>query len=524
MHFNLLDEPWLPCITPGGARTHVGIRDALLRAHEFTDIRDPSPLVTAPLHRLLLAILHRAYDGPKDDGEWQAIWDDGAFDAGRVGDYLDRWQGRFDLFDAHRPFYQVGGFELSKAHPAIQLAQEVAGGNNPALFDHTIDEAPPTVAPAESARRLVANQAFALGGGVGPKSEMFGKHPNLAHAPLVSGVTVLLRGDNLFATLMLNLLIYNRDLPFERVGGEDMPAWERDSLPEPGPRAARGYLDLLTWQSRCVRLIPEEDGGVRWMYYAQAESLDAGSRPPEPMWFYRLNKNSDPVPVRLDPNRALWRNSDSLFALSEAGGLGRERRPRQFNQAAHLRRKGLLSGRDLWRCSLLGLANDQAKAICWAHEDLPVPPELLEDEDLVNLLRAALGLSERVGSCLRGALDCLTQNLLKPAPPGKNWPQLSKQQKQDAAQVRDSLQGEPRFWASLELPFKRFLCSLPKNPEQAVSQWVDRAKRLARRAFSQAASDAMGNSARELKARVTAERHINRELSRITLEPKGGDA
>jgi len=523
MQFNLLDEPWLPCITHEGERKDVGIRDALLGAQDFADLRDPSPLVTAALHRLLLAILHRAYDGPQDLNAWQGIWEVSAFDPQRVGGYLDQWQERFDLFHQDYPFYQIGGFELSKARPAAQLAQETAGGNNPTLFDHTMDKAPPTMSFAESARRIVANQAYALGGGVGPTSEMFGKHPNLAHAPLVSGVTVLLHGDNLFTTLMLNLLTYNRDSPFEGTGEEDMPAWERDALPEPGPRAARGYLDLLTWQSRCIRLLAEEDG-VRWMYYAQAESLDPESRQPEPMWFYRLNRDDEPVPVRLDPNRALWRNSDSLFAFTEAGGLGRERRPLQFKQAARLRRQGVLSGRHLWRCSLLGLANDQAKAIAWAHEDLPVPAELLEEANLVDLLRVGLEKSESVGGYLRGALDCLAQNLLKPAEPPSAWPQLTKLQKQDAAQIRDSLQGIPRFWESLELPFKRFLCDLPQDPEPAVAGWVAEAKRLARRTFDAAAADAMGGSARELKARVTAERHMNQSLAKITLEPEGGDA
>jgi len=76
----------------------------------------------------------------------------------------------------------------------------------------------------------------------------------------------------------------------------------------------------------------------------------------------------------------------------------------------------------------------------------------------------------------------------------------------------------------MELPFKRFLCDLPADPEPAVSQWLDQAKRLARHAFSEAASGAMGNSARELKARVTAERYMNWGLSKITLEPEGGDA
>ena len=44
---------------------------------EIQEIYDPSPLVTAALHRLLLAVLHPALRGPKDANEWAVLWADG---------------------------------------------------------------------------------------------------------------------------------------------------------------------------------------------------------------------------------------------------------------------------------------------------------------------------------------------------------------------------------------------------------------------------------------------------------------
>jgi len=268
------------------------------------------------------------------------------------------------------------------------------------------------------------------------------------------------------------------------------------------------------------------------MYYAQAESLKDDSRQPEPMGFYRLNRDGEPVRVGLDPNRALWRNSDSLFALTEAGGLGRERRPLQFKQAAHLRKRGVLKGRDLWRCSLFGLANERAKPICWAHEDLPVPPKLLDNKELVDLLRAGLEKSESVGSCLRKSIECLAYNLIKPAEPRKFKPQLSKKQRDDATRIRNSLAGTPdgappdapRYWAALELPFKQFLRDLPADGEEATRRWVKRAKREAVATLSEAARHALRPGHRELRARVAAEGYLKSQLSEITLESEGGDA
>ncbi|MGE3596618.1 MAG: type I-E CRISPR-associated protein Cse1/CasA, partial [Dehalococcoidia bacterium] len=35
--FNLIDEPWLPCVHADGSQTELGLRDALARATEIVD-------------------------------------------------------------------------------------------------------------------------------------------------------------------------------------------------------------------------------------------------------------------------------------------------------------------------------------------------------------------------------------------------------------------------------------------------------------------------------------------------------
>ena len=57
--FNLVDEPWLPVMWSDGTAGEVGLRDALVRAHEIREMVDGSPLVTVSLHRLLLVHLGR---------------------------------------------------------------------------------------------------------------------------------------------------------------------------------------------------------------------------------------------------------------------------------------------------------------------------------------------------------------------------------------------------------------------------------------------------------------------------------
>jgi CRISPR system Cascade subunit CasA len=82
--FNLIGRPFVPCVRLDGQVVEYGLRDVLLKAQEIAELRDGSPLVTVALHRLLLAILHRCYRGPKNSGERMAILKASRFDAERV--------------------------------------------------------------------------------------------------------------------------------------------------------------------------------------------------------------------------------------------------------------------------------------------------------------------------------------------------------------------------------------------------------------------------------------------------------
>lgn len=527
MDFNLIDERWIPCIGQDGKREEAGVREALSRAHELTAIRDPSPLVTAALHRLLLAVLHAALRGPKDLDEWAALYRGGRFDLPAIADYLDRWRGRFNLFDNARPFYQVAGFDLPKALPAARLALEAAVGNNPTLFDHTTDANPPLMSVPMAARYLVADQAFALGLGVGPASRRYGSHPNYANrGPCVGGVLAMLKGRSLFDTLMLNLLVYDSESPIPHGRDPDVPAWEQDPPDHVGRRTTHGYLDLLTWQTNCVRLLPESQG-VRRMHYARGEILDTHTTLPDPFSFAYLKKENRFAPVKLQAERALWRDSDSLFTFARRPDTRRGTRPMPFDQAADLKHRGFLNERSVWRCFLVGIATDPKRAahvMLTAHQELPLSYELLEQKEVADVLRVSLEHTENVGIALRDALQDVARGLLVFAPAAGGGRKPDRKAVQDVAK---SLQGERLFWASLELPFKRFLADLPTRGEVGIREWIKKVCVTAHRAFHRAAENSMGLGARELKARVEAERNLNARLRRIQQqvpEPEGGDA
>jgi CRISPR system Cascade subunit CasA len=126
--FDLVEEPWLPCETPAGERIELGIRTVLHRAHELAALHDESPLVTAVLHRLLLAILDRALQ-PKTRDDWLALWRAERLPAAEIDAYLEKWKERFDLFHPKRPFMQVAGLEEKLLQDRLARDKEKAKPN-----------------------------------------------------------------------------------------------------------------------------------------------------------------------------------------------------------------------------------------------------------------------------------------------------------------------------------------------------------------------------------------------------------
>ena len=77
--FNLWTEPWI-ALERDGILTQHSIREALLNAHNYFAIYDPSPLVVVGIHRLLTAILQDALN-PQENHDLEQLWKDGKFPA-----------------------------------------------------------------------------------------------------------------------------------------------------------------------------------------------------------------------------------------------------------------------------------------------------------------------------------------------------------------------------------------------------------------------------------------------------------
>ena len=308
--FDLVESPWMPCMRADGSATDLGLRDTLARAHELRELGGESPLVTAALHRLLLAVLHRVF-GPASCDEWGALWDAGFWDMEQVDGYLDRWQDRFDLFHTERPFCQSPD-ERVKPKSVTSLVYEVASGNNPTLFDHHTDAEGITLTPAQAARMLIAAQAFGLAG-------LSGLPQKFTDGPCARGIVFLVQGDTLFETLSLNLLCYTEESPIPCQRG-DCPTWEMDDPFTPDRTEPQGYLDYLTWQNRRILLLPEPtEGGFVVRQMTMAPALRLGGDVIDPMTHYRQDERRGHLPLAFTEGRALWRDSAALFRLRDVG-------------------------------------------------------------------------------------------------------------------------------------------------------------------------------------------------------------
>jgi CRISPR system Cascade subunit CasA len=499
--YNLIDEPWIPFLNHDGTVGHAGLKEVLCQAHKIGRIFHASPLINVTVHRLLLSLLHRNF-GPKSLREWKGLWREHCWDEATLLQYFDKWRTRFDLFHQGRPFYQVEKMPDAQSHPVARLILEAAAGNNATLFDHRFDDRPEALDPASAARYLLACQSFSIGFG---KSNPF----YFSDSTLIRGFTVLALGANLFETLALNLIPYNKEFPLPQVG-TDLPAWEYENprKPDKGGSPIAGYLDYLTWQSRRIHLFPEPDGTVRYVQVQQGLKLPE-PEPLDPFKCYQKKPSQGISPLAINPEKALWRNSHVLFQTQDAS----YKRPEVFNWLARverLRRSDEIEASKAYQFAATGLATEigkSASVILWREEHLPLPLAYLEEPELVAKLKECLSLADNVGEVLRQAVRFLCHQYLLPLAGNKA---LGRGQKSDVNALTERLAPARAFWPRLEVPFKRFLEDLAEDiehNEQGVSvygnrvipEWAEILNHTARDAFRETVAQ-LGQDARALKA------------------------
>lgn len=555
--FNLIDEPWIPCITLEGSSKEFGIQDTLLKAHELREICDDSPLVTVTIHRILLAILYRACQGPSGMGQWKALYASGAFDGNRsITDYLakDKWYDRFFLFDDDYPFMQVAKLDLNKykddgkikkdnSDGLMRLCREAPDKGGRILFDHRVGTERPEYEPKQIARMILAAQSYA-GTGVASggtiNDQMINPTP-CQFAPCVDGLCLWLQGENLFQTLIFNLVPIS-------LNANDLPAWEDSNVVGSAknswkkPIAFAGPIQRLAPLSRFIRVLDR-----RSMFFTNGLKTIADAD--DSMKSYLRAKDTDQfTPIELRKDKAAWRDAHSLFSLASTT----RKPPASLNHVARLFQVGTLSRSAKPRANVVGLATAQGKSLLWRHERIPVPIGILGSVDLTERLALLIAEAEAVGSELSRGLfwSATTKKTIRTEPVGRIQmiadfilaPSLELRENgirtadgrfpDDAhnascLSLSDNLNPRPAYWARLEKHFFDLLENLPNDWDGSVGDWKPDDQQIATRtwrdAIKQEAKRALEESLRCLgtTARsVSAVARVRTDFSDNDLRPQ----
>lgn len=356
--FDLTAEPWIRTRLVTGEIVELSLTETFARAHECVALAGELPTQDFAMLRLLLAILRRSHPDATDTEAWGELWERGSFDTGPVTSYLDGHRGRFDLLHPETPFYQVAELSTTKGTMTelARLIADVPAGHQ--FFTTRAGRALTSMDFAEAARWIVHCQAFdpsgIKSGAIGDERVKGGKgYPiGIAWCGWLGGVVV--EGATLFHTLLLNL-------PLGSTSDDttpDLPVWERppQTSAAEGRSAPHGPVDLLTWQSRRIRLGHDGERATG-VLIANGDALHPRNMfHHEYMTGWRRSEaqekaqgSSDPIfmPRQHQPDRALWRGLEALLSDSSGANSAVSSKPgRWLEWLAELRRGSQLR-RDL---------------------------------------------------------------------------------------------------------------------------------------------------------------------------------
>lgn len=349
--FNLYTDSWIPVqyLKPkdGSVFDELSIREVFQKAPEISEISGEIPIQSVAILRLLIAILIRSqtYENSGhiftlDKDCWQSLWENPAELFAAVEEYLADYRERFNLIDDNRPFMQVADLHTAKNEfkGVDELIADIPAGND--LFTTRLRNKTTSLSYAEAARWLVTLQAWDISGikagAEGDPRVKGGKGYPIGQGWLGQAGIVVLKGESLHETLLINTVptdLYSlAGLAKEMNYLADLPPWEREPADNQCQRGslefpiATGPVDLLTWQSRRVRLQSDGEKII-------GSLICQGDRPvghlwfdkePMTLWRYSPIKSKDfkvdiYMPKLHQSSQQVWRGLTSMLADGLSG-------------------------------------------------------------------------------------------------------------------------------------------------------------------------------------------------------------
>lgn len=501
--FNLLDEHWIPVVFIDGRSGDVSIKELFEKAHQILRLNAPFPQTNAAVMHLLLAIMHRVF-GPADKQAWKRLWVAGQVDIPTLQRYFNATRDRFYLFDPEKPFFQIRHPDVEEK-PIQAVNQMIGGGDTFTLFDHTLDDDEVRLTPADAALMLLTLQKFGLAGLCHPQKKLVYKD-----APCSRAAVFLVEGDNLYQTLVLNLVQYDKTTPIlSQSTRPDLPVWEQDDPYSPRHVQPDGYLDYLTWPNRQAFLIRDvncADLLVSRITLAPGPALPAEQT--NPMHAYAVDKAGKLKVVGFTQGRMLWRDSLAILGTNDKN----VQPPIAVTWLKSLMLEGLLENRFL-NMGAYGMSTEPGKAKVYGYrgESFHFPDTLLTDDLAQAGLRSAIEKVEAARSELWGLTAGLARQFLMAGSTGDEPRQPNPD---DVRKLVANWSPEDQYWLRLDQPFHIFLNGLAEDPMSALEAW-NRAVRSALEAAYASAETQLGSSINALKARAINHGLVSLALNRV---------
>ena len=360
--FNLVEKPWIKVLDNNGNSEIVSLTDLFKNAANYQRLAGEMATQDLAILRLLEAILTTVYsrlnskgeayeelelddhfrviDHDDDDDEeivsaysdtWGELFRKGSFTRA-VTDYLEKNSDCFDFFGSN-PFYQVNKEVYDSQVPANkkidvdkpkgtvsvkQINRTISESNNsPAIFSPKSPDDKNKISLDELIRWIITYQNYT---GVTDKTKVNTKEKFSVSAGWLYGLgTVYAQGNNLFETLMLNLV-------FPEEYREQKPVWEFETpikyiefLKTNPETSGLSVSTLYTLWSRMLHIEWQNNEPI--IFTAGLPKLSTTMAFNEPMTTWRKNKDGEYYPAmkhQNDLNRAMWRNFGQYVATNKS--------------------------------------------------------------------------------------------------------------------------------------------------------------------------------------------------------------
>lgn len=490
IEFNLLDEKWILVRKSDCTVDELSLTDALLKSHEYVELAGELPTQNVSILRLMLAVLHTVFSRYSPQGEpsplydsddaadrWKELWNAGRLPEKPIRDYLASVHDRFWLFHPERPFYQTEAAKIGTEYTASKLNGAVSeSGNKIRLFCGCTGVQKSELSYSEAARWLLYVNNYD-----DTSSKPKGKNlPSPGAGWLGKLGLITIRGNNLFETLVYNLILLNHKRNFSEVWGPECPAWEPD-VPNTAERAEIPMPDnlseLYTLQSRRLWLNRDDNEKVIGYNLLGGDFFEKVDAFIEPMTVWSKVKGNERAGEKFQPRRhdssvQMWREFSYAFETAEGSHI---------------------PGVVLWTKYIKQMLPESRKLISFSIASVQYgDKDFFVNDVFSDSLTFHTDLITEIGEHWRAKI---TEEIEKCKKSAAALRDLAKDIELAAGSSEDTVlkravveRAREQYYYEIDLPFRNWLERIDPNweivseqEEQALREWHETAKRIALR-------------------------------------------